>query len=316
MNLYTDISQVTRDNNTVITIGTFDGFHLGHQKIINELLSSSRKNNWRNLVITFEPHPRSVLSKDYNIQILTTLEEKKELISEAGIENLFVINFTKEFSELSYEEFFTKYIVHNIGISELVIGHDHKLGKDRSGNEDKLTEFGRQHGFSVTPVSAVEVNGEVISSTKIRHALRDGEINKANHYLGRPYSFSGTISRGAARGRTLGFPTANVVVGNDNKSIPASGIYVAEMIWNGQNYYGLMNIGLRPTFGDVDSTMIEIYLYDFNKNIYYEKVKVNVIERMRDEKKFSSKEELIVQMNLDKEQGLKIINNLINNKSR
>lgn len=316
MNLYTDISQINKDKNTVITIGTFDGFHLGHQKIVNKVLSSSQKNNWRNLLITFEPHPRSVVSKDFNIQILTTLEEKKELISKAGISNLYVINFTKEFSELSYEEFFVKYIVNNIGISELIIGHDHKIGKNRRGDEDKLRELGRQHSFSVTPVNAVEVEGEVISSTKVRHALLEGSIEKVTSYLGRPYSFSGSVMKGAGRGRSLGFPTANIGVGNDSKCIPANGVYAVELVFKDLSYYGLMNIGLRPTFGDALKTMIEVYIFDFNQDIYYEKIRVNLIDRIRDERKFSSREELVNQIHLDKEAGLKIIDNLINNKSR
>jgi len=316
MNLFTDISQIEKNNNTVVTIGTFDGFHIGHQQIINEVLNNSRKNNRRNLVITFEPHPRSVIAKDFNIQILTTLEEKIDLIAQSGIDNLFVINFTKKFSELSYEEFFVKYIVNRIGISELIIGHDHKIGKNRGGDEDKLTELGTKYSFSVTPVSAVELDGDVISSTKIRHSLMDGDIEKVTRFLGRPYSFTGTVTKGAGRGRTLGFPTANIVVGNGSKCIPPAGVYAVEMYLRGQSYYGLMNIGVRPTFGDTVSTIIEIYLFDFNSDIYDESVKVNVVKRIRDEKKFSSKEELIEQINLDIEYGMKIINNLINNKSR
>ena len=312
MNIYRDISKVSKNKNTVITIGTFDGFHLGHQKIIEQVISDSKRKIGRSFVITFEPHPRSVVSKDYDLKILTTIDEKVALIEKAGIENLMVINFTPEFSNLTYEDFFSNYIIDKIGISELVIGHDHKLGKGRTGDEDKLIKFGEENSFSVVPVNAIKINDEIISSTKIRHALSDGDIDKVNKYLGRYYSLSGKVVKGSRRGRSLGFPTANLNISGNKKLIPANGIYLVEVIGHGQKLYGLMNIGTRPTFEDTSEVVIEVYIYNFDKDIYNTNLTVDIISRIRDELKFSSVEELIQNMESDKEKGLEIIKKLNN----
>jgi riboflavin kinase/FMN adenylyltransferase len=312
MEVFSDITDVIKNSNTVVTIGTFDGFHAGHKKIIERVIKGSKNINGRSFAITFEPHPRSVVSKDNNIKILTTLKEKISLLDAAGVENLLVINFTPEFSRLTYEQFFNTYIIDRIGIKELVIGHDHRLGKNRDGDENKLKKLGDFHHFDVIPVDAMRIDGEIVSSTKVRQALQLGHIDAVNKYLGRYYCFSGKVVKGSMRGRQLGFPTANVQLDDENKLIPANGIYVVEVKRNNGKYFGLMNIGLRPTFGDTEKILIEIYILDFDEDIYNEEISVSVIERIRDELKFSSKEDLIHQMNLDKQKGIEIIRNLIN----
>lgn len=312
MNIFYNITEVNKSKDTVLTIGTFDGFHVGHRKIIDFVIRDSKEKGCRSFVITFEPHPRIVVNKNYEIKLLTTLDEKIKLLQEAGIENLLVVNFTPEFSKLTYDEFFDQYIISKIGIRDLVIGHDHHLGKNREGDENKLKRLGSLHSFDVKPVDAMKIDDEIVNSTKVRKALTEGRIDLANNYLGRYYSFSGKVVNGAMRGRELGFPTANIDLNNENKLIPANGIYLVKILVRGSEYFGLMSAGLRPTFGDTDRVLIEVYILDFNQNIYDEEVTVKVVNRIRDELKFASKEELISQMNLDKQKGLEIINNLIN----
>lgn len=312
MNIFDDITQVTKEKNTVITIGTFDGFHVGHQQIVTQAVNSAAARGGRSYLITFEPHPRSVVSRDFELKLLTTLDEKLELLKYSGIENVLVINFTPEFSKLTYEDFLVNYIVEKTGISELVIGHDHRLGKNRDGDENKLIGLGHTFAFDVTPVQAVKINEDPVSSTKIRQAIAEGNIEKANRYLGRKYSFKGKVIQGAMRGRTLGFPTANVAPQNAQKLIPPRGVYIVEFIVNNSTHFGLMNIGMRPTFGDTVELVIEVYIFSFNKNIYNEEVTVRVLQKLRDEKKFSSREELVEQIETDKRIALDFIDNLNN----
>ncbi|MCU7502611.1 MAG: bifunctional riboflavin kinase/FAD synthetase [Ignavibacteria bacterium] len=311
MNIFTDISQVNKDNNTVVTIGTFDGFHLGHKEIVNRALLSASKSGGRNFLVTFEPHPRSVVSKDFELKLLTTLDEKLELLEASGVENVLVINFTPELSKLTSDEFFERYIT-QIGLRELVIGYDHRLGRNRDGDENKLRQIGGQNSFDVTIVQAVSIDGDTVSSTKIRQAILDGDIEKASKYLGRNYSFKGTVVKGAMRGRTLGFPTANIASAGKEKLLPARGVYVVEIVVSGSPKHGVMNIGMRPTFGDTPELITEINIFNMSEDIYGESVEVSVLQKLRPERKFSSREELIRQIEEDKKTALNFINNLNN----
>ncbi|MEI7811585.1 MAG: bifunctional riboflavin kinase/FAD synthetase [Ignavibacteria bacterium] len=312
MNIYYDIDEIVKDNNTTVTIGTFDGFHRGHQNIIDLLVNHVRLFGGRSLLITFEPHPRSVLSKDFQLKLLTTPEEKLKLIENSGVQNVLVMKFNHEFSELTYEEFVKNLIIGKIGIKELIMGHDHCLGKDRGGDENRIMLLGRKFGFSVQPVPAVRILDEVVSSTKIRQALLSGDIEKANNFLGCCYSFSGNVVHGAERGRTLGFPTANIELNDKNKIIPANGVYFVEAEVAGSKHYGIMNIGIRPTFSDVAGVMIEIHILNFDKDIYTQNFRVNIIRKIRDEIKFSSVDRLIEQINSDKQTAFEIINKITN----
>ncbi len=310
MNIYHDISDINKDENTFITLGTFDGIHLGHQKIIDRLISKTRSANGRSFLITFHPHPRNVISQNTDFKILSTPSEKAAVLEKLGIMNLLVINFTKEFSQQTAEEFFKNYIIDKIGIKDIIIGYDHHFGKGRGGDESTLREMGSQYGFGVETVDAFRLNDEIVSSTKIRKALTDGDIKTASTYLDRRYEFSGLVVEGDKRGRELGFPTANIKTADEHKLLPAIGIYLVEFFVRDEKHYGLLSIGKRPTFYNSGKIIPEVYIYNFDDEIYGEKVKVSILERLRGEEKFSSADELVVQMQIDKKNGMKIIRSL------
>lgn len=307
MKVYKDSSEFKKQNRTVVTVGSFDGLHIGHQKILKKLIEISKNINGTNVLLTFEPHPRSVIAKDYDLKILTTLEEKKMFLENFGIENLIVQNFTLEFSQMTSEEFIQKILVNDLGISHVVIGHDHKFGKDRLGDEDKLKEYGKKYNFNVTSVEAEMIDGQIVSSTKIRKALNDGDIEKVNLFLGRNYKINGKIVEGTKRGRQLGFPTANIELNDERKAVPKNGVYVVSCVLNQKKYYGVMNIGVRPTFENENKIILEVNLFDFSEQVYGENIEVSFINRIRDEKKFESKEDLINQINLDVQTAKEII---------
>jgi riboflavin kinase/FMN adenylyltransferase len=303
MKVYSDRSEIEKVKSAVVTVGSFDGLHRGHLKILETVKKVAVETNAESFVVTFDPHPRSVLAQNSEVNILTSLEEKKWIIEETGIENLMVIHFTREFSQLTSEEFIKKFIVDKLNASHMVIGHDHKFGRDRLGDENKLREIGSKFGFGVTAVSAETLDDDTISSTKVRNFLFDGQLDKANLFLGRFYSICGIVVKGAQRGRTLGFPTANVQVDDAKKSIPKNGVYVVRCVLGSQSYYGVMNIGYRPTFENKHELVPEAYILDFNRDIYGEKIKVEFVKRLRDEKKFESKDSLIHQIEIDKKEA-------------
>jgi riboflavin kinase/FMN adenylyltransferase len=309
MIVYTDSSEFIneKDRGCAITIGSFDGLHVGHFKIIDELLKAAKSVNGKSVLLTFEPHPRQVLSKDLDLKILTTLEEKKFILEKAGLDILIVQKFTREFSQMTSDEFIQKILVDDIGASHIVVGHDHKFGRDRLGDAEKLKELGRKYNFEVTSVDAENIDGIVISSTKIRNALFDGEIEKANLFLGRHYSFGGIVVKGAQRGRTLGFPTANIKLFNPRKAVPKRGVYAVQCRCRNQRLKGVMNIGVRPTFENRTELVIEVHMFNFNEDIYGEEMSVEFIKRIRDEKKFGSREELIHQIEKDKQKAAELL---------
>ena len=310
MNIYNSIDEIGKDENTVLTIGTFDGIHEGHKALFKKLKQYSSENNLRNLVVTFYPHPKLIVS-DYKIKLLTTLDEKSELLSKLEIENLLVLEFSKEFSQQSSEEFITNVICDKIGVKHIIIGHDHKFGKDRSGNDNELIQLGSKNNFTVECVGPVKSDEEIISSTKIRNAILDGKIEKANEFLGRNYCFHGTVVKGVSRGTILGFPTADIEVENKNKLIPKNGVYVVKALIEDEVVYGVMNIGLRPTFGDTLSVVIEAHLFEFNKDVYGKTIRIELLKRIRDEKKFNNKEELIYQIGKDKKEAIQFVGKTI-----
>jgi riboflavin kinase/FMN adenylyltransferase len=312
MQVFNSIKDLTKNKNTILTLGTFDGIHPGHLKIIDKLVSCSKEKGCRNVVITFHPHPRTVLSRSNSVKMLSTQEEKIKLLEKHGVENLLTINFTKEFALLTAEEFIYDYLINGIGLGEIVLGHDHHFGKGRSGNVELLKKIGAKENFVVTTADPFLIDGEIVSSTKIRNAISEGDIAKSNKLLARNYSFSGVVVSGDKRGRELGFPTANIKLSSQEKLLPANGIYAVRVFVENEKHIGLLSIGNRPTFYNEGELVTEVYIYDFNREIYGEEVTVELVERLRGEEKFNSAKELINQMNKDKENGLKIFNKLNN----
>lgn len=312
MQIFYSIKDLKKNKNTVLTLGTFDGIHPGHLKIIDRLVSCSKEKGCRSVVITFYPHPRTILGNDNSVKMLTTQEEKIELLEKLGVENLLIINFTKEFASLSAEDFIYDYLINGIGLTEIVLGHDHHFGKGRRGNAELLQKIADKEGFIVTKAEAFMIDGEAVSSTKIRNAIAEGDIIRANRLLGRNYEFSGIVVGGDKRGRELGFPTANIKLSSQEKLLPASGVYAVKVMVENERHTGLLSIGKRPTFYNQGELVSEVYIFDFNREIYGAKVTTELVERLRGEVKFNSAEELINQMNTDKENGYKIFNKLNN----
>ena len=295
------------DNDSVVTIGTFDGVHIGHQKIIRRLVSIARKNQLQAVVLTFFPHPRMVLQKDTNIKLINTIDEKSRLLENLGVNHLVVKEFTREFSRLSAVEFVRDILVNKLKTKHIIIGYDHHFGRNRTANINDLREFGELYGFEVIEISAQEVNEVAVSSTKIRKALKEGDIITANTYLGYPFMITGTVVKGKGLGRQLEFPTANLQVNEAYKLVPRTGAYVVRSEYNGQQLYGMMNIGVNPTVNDNDMQSVEIHFFDFNEDIYNRSLVIELLDRLRDEQKFDSVETLQAQLKQDKEQALRII---------
>ncbi len=308
MKIFSGDSEIKKVNKPVVTVGSFDGLHIGHFEILNEVKKCAGQINGSSFVITFDPHPRSIVSKNFDLKILTSLAEKKEILEAGGIDNLAVINFTEEFSKLTSEEFIEKYVVEKIGAAKMVIGYDHKFGKDRLGNVNKLREIGNAYGFEVIDVAPVTVETEIVSSTAIRNALAEGNIDKANFFLGRNYSLSGTVVIGAQRGRLLGFPTANIKLDEPGKSIPMKGVYFVSCRVENENHFGIMNIGYRPTFEHKHELVLEVHILNFSRDIYGKEFKVSFLKRLREEKKFESKDALVHQIETDKKIALELKN--------
>ncbi len=303
----------TEDNekpkNSVVTIGTFDGVHIGHKAIIEKLKTKAKELNCESVIITFSPHPRTVVNKGDGVFLLTTLEEKKELIKNLNVDKLYIINFTKEFSKKTYQEFLTETIIKKNKAKHIIIGYDHKFGKDRAGDKTNLMELAKENHIDITIVNPQKVNGLVVSSTKIRNALLNGDLELAKILLGRNYKIEGTVVEGSKRGRTLGFPTANIELSEPKKLLPQNGVYLVKVFVNNQNYFGVLNIGLRPTFNNRVEPIAEVYILEFNKNIYGKEISVEFVKRLREEIKFNSKDELIVQIKKDIKNVKEILNN-------
>ena len=288
--------------NPVVTIGVFDGVHQGHQKVLKRLNQIAEQSDGESVVFTFWPHPRIVLSKDmHSMRLLSTIDEKKYLLSNSGIDHLIINPFTKEFSELTACEFIEEYLVKKIGVKHLLIGYNHRFGKDRKYGFDFLNDCAQKYGFSIEKLEAQLVDNEKVSSTIIRDFLNQGKIDRANKYLGYTYFISGNVVEGNQIGRKIGFPTANVQVPELYKQIPMDGVYAVRVKLNGDNYFGMLNIGTRPTIqDDIKSKNIEVHILDFDQKIYHQTITVFFEKRIRDEFKFNSLDELMLQLQKDK----------------
>ena len=311
MKIFHEFSEIERNENTFLTMGSFDGIHLGHKEIVNRTIEKTARNDGRSFLITFDPHPRRVLSKNSDVKILTTLREKSFLLQSLGIQNLLVIKFTKDFSLITAEDFIKNYVIKYVGLKEIIIGHDHHFGKGRGGDETTLRRFGKEFNFEVSTVGAFKLNDKIISSSEIRQSLINGNVKLTAAFLGRPYGFSGTVVKGDKRGRELGFPTANIRLEDEHKLLPALGVYAVEFIVDNNKFSGLLSVGKRPTFYEDGLVIPEVFIYDFDKDIYGKFVTVNIIEMIRGEIKYNSASDLIEQMNKDKELGLEILNKLV-----
>jgi len=291
---------------TVITIGTFDGVHVGHQKVIKKLLKSAVKTARPSVLLSFFPHPRMVLQKEAGIKLLNTIDEREELLAKTGIDNLVILPFNREFSRLTALDFVRKILVNTLDVSRLLIGYDHQFGKNREGNFEQLTEYGHTYGFKVDKIAALDIDSISISSTKIRKALEKGNIQIANTYLGYEYMLSGTIVKGHNLGEKIGYPTANLHIKEDYKLIPKTGAYISKSYLNGTWVYGMTNIGNRPTVDGKYQT-IETHFFNFNDDLYGREIRIHLIDFLRDEQRFDSVDQLKKQLLIDKKTALEMI---------
>lgn len=312
MKVFHSINQFKSKSKTVVTLGTFDGVHVGHKKIIERLLFNAKELNCESLVLTFFPHPRMVLQKDADVKLLNTIEEKANLLSKTGLDNLVIHPFDQAFSRLTAEEFVKNILVDCFNVEKIIIGYDHRFGRNRTANIDDLIAFSKIYGFEVEQISAQEINDVAVSSTKIRNAILDGNIDLANNYLNYNYSFKGKIVKGKQIGRTIGFPTANFEIDDSYKLIPKNGVYVVESVINQNRIFGMMNIGFNPTVGENAQT-IEVYYFDFNGDLYGQQITVSILHRLRSEQKFDSLEALKIQLKSDQIASLDFIKNKIIN---
>jgi riboflavin kinase / FMN adenylyltransferase len=302
-------SNIKEYNNkkSVVTIGTFDGVHIGHKKILERIIFNAKELNCESVVLTFFPHPRMVLQDNSVLQLLNTVDEKTLLLEKTGIDNLVIHPFDKEFSRLSAEDFVKEILVNQLNIEKIIIGYDHRFGRNRTADINDLIIYGKEYGFEVEQISAQEINDNAVSSTKIRNAILEGNITLANAYLGYNYFFSGSVVKGKQLGRTIGFPTANIKISEDYKLLPKNGVYLVKSVYDTETVFGLMNLGTRPTVDGTNQT-IEVFFLDFNKTIYDENLSIEMIEFIRDEQKFDSLDDLKNQINKDKIFALHYIN--------
>lgn len=294
------ISSFNATKKTIITLGTFDGVHLGHQAILKKLVSATEKGTYESLVLTFYPHPRMVLNQEGAMHLLNTIEEKTILLEKFGIDHLIVHPFDDAFSKLSAEAFVKNILVDQLNIHKIIIGYDHRFGENRSANITDLIHFGKQYNFEVAQINAEEINEITVSSTKIRTALLEGAIELANQYLGYDYFFSGKVIKGKQLGRTIGFPTANIKLSETYKLIPKNGVYIVYSTLNNKRVYGMMNIGHNPTVGENNKT-IEVHYFDVNEDLYDKIITVAFLKFIRTEEKFDSIDALKIQLNKDQE---------------
>ncbi len=309
MKIHLGTEKIAEIKNAVVTSGTFDGVHLGHQKILNRVKQLAENINGETVLITYWPHPRLVLRPwDHSLQLLSTFPEKANLLEKYGVDHLVKIPFTQEFAQMSPEDYIRIILHDRISTKQLVIGYDHRFGKDRSGGLRELQQYASKYAYDVEEISRQDVDAIGISSTKTRRALESGDVAGANAFLGRPYSVSGIVARGSQNGRKLGFPTANVRIKENYKLIPADGVYAVKVCNKYRKLDGMLNIGHRPTIGGEDKT-IEAHIFEFSDDIYDTEITIEFIERIREEQKFESLEMLKAQLVKDEEAVKAVLEN-------
>jgi len=304
MKVYNHIDEFKQIKNAVVTIGTFDGVHIGHQKIISRLQEVARQKGGETVILTFFPHPRMILHPDdLNIKLISTMEEKAERLENLGIDHLIITPFTRDFSNLSPQEYIREVLVKKIGTTQIIIGYDHRFGKDRSGGLKELQHYSSELGYEVEEIPEQDIDDVAISSTKIRNAILSGDVKTAETFLGYPFHLTGKVIKGDQIGRTLGFPTANLFIEESYKLIPSDGIYAVSVDFktegtNLKSAKGMAYIGHRPTINGM-SRNIEVNIFDFSEDIYGQTIRLNFLEYMRGDQKFNSLEELKAQLSLD-----------------
>ena len=293
---------------TVVTIGTFDGVHIGHKKIITRLVSTGKQEGLKSVILTFFPHPRMVLQKDSSIKLINTISERRDILESVGLDYLLIKEFTQEFSRLTAKDFVKQLLVDKLNAKKIIIGYDHRFGRNRNADIEDLKRFGEIYDFEVEEISAQDINDVSVSSTKIRKALNEGDIEKANTYLGYNYMLTGRVIKGKGLGKKLNYPTANIHIDADYKLIPKQGAYIVKSEIDNKTVYGMMNIGTNPTVnGEKES--IEVHFFNFNKDIYDRTLQIGLLKRIRDEQRFESVDMLKIQLERDKETALTYIAN-------
>ncbi|MBT3740901.1 riboflavin kinase / FMN adenylyltransferase [Polaribacter sp. Hel1_33_78] len=308
MKIVQNTSNFSVKDETYVTIGTFDGVHFGHQKIIEKLVKEAKKANKKSVVLTFFPHPRMVLQKDASLKLLNTIEERATLLEKTDLDYLIIHPFSKDFSRMSALEFVRDILVKQLNISKLIIGYDHHFGKNREGNITQLSEYSHLYGFKVEEIPAQDIDSVSVSSTKVRRALAAGNLKTANHYLGYNFMLTGTVVNGKKLGGKIGYPTANIDVKETYKLIPKTGVYVVKSSIGRKTVFGMMNIGNRPTINGNHQT-IEIHFFDFSKDLYHKNLTIELLYFLRDEQKFDTIEFLVHQLKKDEEIARNYIKN-------
>ena len=307
MKIYKSIDEYNESKSSVVTIGTFDGIHKGHQKVFNKVINASKQSNLSSVVLTFFPHPRIILNKYNDVKMIDTLDEKIDHLEKIGIDHLIIHPFDKKFSLLSADQFIKEYLVDKLKLKHIIIGYDHRFGKGREASITDLKEYSSEFNFVVDEIDAQEIEKIAISSTKIRKSINEGDLETTRVYLGRFFSLTGKVVKGDGLGKQIDYPTANIKIEENYKIIPKDGVYYIKTTIDNKLYNGMMNIGHRPTIGSKEKS-IEVNLFNFNRDIYDKIISINVIKKIRDEKKFSSIYALKAQLAKDEEHCLKLIN--------
>lgn len=300
MNVFRNIENYIPDSKCILTIGTFDGIHVGHQKIIKSIVKLARDKNLQATILTFFPHPRMVLQYDSNIKLIDTLDEKIKGLENLGVDNLIIHPFSKAFSRLTAQEFCRDILANQLQIDALFIGYDHRFGRNREATAEDLVILGKTYKFNVHIIPAQDISSITVSSTKVRKAIAEGDFDCVTNFLGRYFELTGTVTKGQKLGRTIDFPTANLRIEENYKLIPPIGVYLVSVEHNKQKLFGMMNIGTRPTVNGEHETL-EVHLFDFNENLYDQKLRVLFLAKIRDEEKFESLSALKIQLKKDKE---------------
>ncbi|MBW7887035.1 MAG: riboflavin biosynthesis protein RibF [Bacteroidetes bacterium] len=309
MKIIRSLKEIEFNKLSVVTIGTFDGVHKAHLEILKKVIQKAKEIYGRSVVVTFDPHPREVIQHNGKIELLTTLDEKLSFFKLLGIDIVFIVPFTFEFSRKTYMEFYNEYIINTIGVTIVVEGSNHHVGRDREGGMNQIIELGKQNNFTIEMISDISLNTLPVSSSTIKSLLHEGKIVEANFLLGYEYHFSGTVVRGRGMGRKLGYPTANIKFDSEKKLIPKIGVYAVKILVRRIWYNGMMSIGVIPTFFEQHDVTVEVNIFDFDDDIYDETVTVQCVARTRDEKKFESVGALITELGKDKIEIQQILDN-------